>query len=119
MDLPHVARDDQNLVGLKFHERRRRNKSIDRDRAPADLAEDVVHFFDARDALERNAGVEQPLEIDFVGVFLQEKNVLPHDEAPDGVIDRSVIVVTLIDGELEEMFGRGGDRRVVQADTAG
>ena len=36
MDLAHVARDHQDLVGLEFHECRRRNKSVDRDRAPAD-----------------------------------------------------------------------------------
>jgi hypothetical protein len=48
---------------------------------------------------------EQPLEINFVRVFLQEKNVLAHDESPDRVIDRSVIVVALIDCELEQMFG--------------
>ena len=65
------------------------------------FAEDVVHLLDARDAFERNAGVEQTLEINFVRVFLQEKNVLPHDEAPDRVIDRRVIVVALIDCELE------------------
>ncbi len=65
------------------------------------LAEDVVHFLDARDALEGNAGVEQALKINFVRVFLQEKNVLAHDESPDRVIDRRVIVVALIDRELE------------------
>jgi hypothetical protein len=36
-----------------------------------------------------------------VRVFFQEKNVLAHDESPDRVIDRCVIVVPLIDRELE------------------
>ena len=44
VDLTHVAGDHQHLVGLEFHESRRRNKSVHRDRAPADLAEDVVHL---------------------------------------------------------------------------
>ncbi len=65
------------------------------------FAENVVHLLDARDAIERNAGVEEPLEINFVRVLLQEKNVLAHDESPDRMIDRSVIVVALIDCELE------------------
>src|SRR5437763_8144100 len=80
MDLTHVARDHENFVSLKFHERGRRNKSVHCHRAPTDPAEDIVHLFDPRNTLERNAGVEQPLKIDFVGVFLQEKNVLAHDE---------------------------------------
>ena len=113
MDLAHVARDDENLVGLEFHERRRRNESVHRDRAPADLAEDVVHLLDARNALERDAGVEQSLEINFVRVFLQEKNVLAHDETPDRVIDRRVFVVALIDRELQKMFGSRRDGRIV------
>ena len=117
MDLAHVARDHEHLVGLKFHERRRRNKPIHRHRAPADLAEDLVHLADPRNALEGNAGIEQSLEINFVGVFLQEKNVLPHDEAPDRVIDRRVFVVALIDRELEQMFRKRGDRRVVHRDS--
>ncbi len=71
------------------------------------FAEDVVHLLDARDALEGDAGVEQTLEINFVRVFLQEENVLPHDEAPDGMIDRGVFVVALVDGELQEMFRAG------------
>ena len=73
MDLSHIARDNQNLVGLKFHESRRRNKSIDRDRTPADLAENVVHLLDARNALEGDAGIEKALEIDFVGIFRRKK----------------------------------------------
>ena len=44
MDLAHVARDHEDLVGLEFHERRRRNKPVHRHRAPADLAEDLVHL---------------------------------------------------------------------------
>src|SRR5206468_10516786 len=63
------------------------------------------------------SGVEQTLEINFVRVFFQKKNVLAHDESPDGVIDGRVIVVTLIDCELEQMFGATGDCRVVIADT--
>ena len=70
MDLPHVARDDEDLVSLEFHERRRRNKSIHRHRTPFDLCENVIHLLDARDAFERNAGIEQPLEINFVRVLL-------------------------------------------------
>jgi hypothetical protein len=101
MNLPHVARDHQHLVRLKFHERRRWNETIHGDGAPIDFRQDVVHLLNARDALERNPGVEQPLEINFVRIFLQEKNVLAHDESPDCVIDRRVIVVTLIDCELK------------------
>src|SRR5438067_2914295 len=104
MDLTHVARDHQNLVSLKFHERGRRNKSVHCHRAPIDLAEDIVHLFDSRNTLERNTGIEQPLKIDFVCVFLQEKNVLAHDETPDRVIDRGVFFVALIDCELQQMF---------------
>ena len=100
MDLAHIARDHQNLVGLKFHEGGRGNKSIHRHRAPFDFREDIVHFFDARDALERNASVEQTLEVDFVCVFPQEKGVLPHDKSPHGMIDRRVIVVALVDRKL-------------------
>ena len=65
------------------------------------FAEDIVHLLNARDAIKRDAGIEQPLEINFVRVLLQEKHVLAHDESPDCVIDRSVIVVALIDRELE------------------
>jgi hypothetical protein len=36
-----------------------------------------------------------------VRVLAQKKNVLAHYEPPDRVIDRSVIVVALIDRELE------------------
>jgi hypothetical protein len=35
------------------------------------------------------------------------------------MIDRRVIVVTLIDGELQKMLRCGGDGRVIQADSAG
>src|SRR5437762_2680583 len=68
MDLAHVARDHQNLVSLKFHERGRRNKAIHGHRAPADLAENVVHLLDARNALKRDPSIEQSLEINFVTV---------------------------------------------------
>ncbi len=118
MQLTHVARDHEHLVGLEFHEGRRRNKAVNRDRAPADLAQDVVHLADPWNALEGDAGLEQALEINLVGVFLQEKNVLPHDEAPDRVIDRRVIVVALIDRELEKVFRKRGDSRVVHRDSA-
>src|SRR5215831_6201201 len=118
MDLPHVARDHQHFVSLKFHERCRRNESVHRHCAPIDLRQDIVHLLNARDAIKRDAGIEQALEINFVGVLLQEKNVLAHDKSPDGVIDRRVIVVTLIHRELEQMFGATGDCRVVVADTA-
>jgi hypothetical protein len=77
-----------------------------------------LHLLNARDALERNPGVEEALEINFVRVLLQEKNVLAHDKSPDCVIDRSVIVVALVDCELEQMFGATCDGRVVIADTA-
>ena len=87
MDLPHVARDHQHLVRLKFHERRRRNESIHGHRAPTNLREDIVHLLNARDALERDAGVQKALEINFVRVLAQEKSVLSHNEAPDRVID--------------------------------
>ncbi len=117
MDLAHVARDHEHLVGLEFHERRRRNESVHRHRAPADPAEDVVHLADARNALERDAGVEQALEVNLVRVFLQEKRVLPHDETPDRVIDRRVIVVALIDRELQEVFRERGDGRVVEGNA--
>src|SRR5438132_5006703 len=103
MDLAHVARDDEHLVSLEFHERRRRNKSVHRYRAPADLAEDVVHLLDPWNSFEGNAGVEQTLEINFVSVLAEKKNVLAHDEPPHRVIDRSVVVITLIDRELQKM----------------
>jgi hypothetical protein len=54
-----------------------------------------------------------------VRVLAQEKSVLTHDESPYGMIDRRVIVVTLINGELQKMLRRGGDGRVIQADSAG
>src|SRR5882724_13266135 len=103
MDLAHVARDDEDLVGLEFHERRRRNETIHRHRAPADLAQDVVHLLDARNPFEGNAGVEQSLEINFVRVFAEKKSVLAHDETPDGMIDGGIIFVALVDRELEKM----------------
>ncbi len=118
MDLAHVAGNHQHLVGLKFHERRRRNETVHRHRAPFDLCQDIVHLFNARDALEGNARVEEALEINFVRVFLQKKNVLAHDESPDRVIDRRVIVVSLIDRELEQMFRAGSDRQVAIAYAA-
>ena len=52
MDLSHVARDDQDFVSLKFHERRRRNKSVHRHCAPANLRQDVVHLLNARNTFE-------------------------------------------------------------------
>ena len=64
-----------------------------------------------------DAGIEQALEINLVRVLFQEKNVLAHDESPDSVIDGRVIVITLIDCELQQMFGATGDCRVVIADT--
>src|SRR5205823_13062135 len=103
MDLAHVASDHEHLVSLKFHEGRRRNKSIHCYRAPADLRQNVVHLLDPRNPIERNPSVEQSLEINFVGVLAEKENVLPHDEAPNRVIDRRVIVVTLIDRELQKM----------------
>src|SRR5262245_61346760 len=117
MDLAHVTRDHQHLVSLEFHERGRRNKTVHSHRAPADLCQDIVHLLNPRDSLKRDAGVEEPLEVDFVRVLLQEKNVLAHDEPPDCMVYRSVIVVPLIDCELEQMFGATGDCRVVIADT--
>jgi hypothetical protein len=81
--------------------------------APADLAEDFVHLFDPRNPVERDSGVEQPLEVKFVGVFLQEKSVLPHNETPDRMIDRGVFIVALVDGELEEMLWKRRDRFVI------
>src|SRR4029077_13087234 len=112
MDLPHVARDYQYFVGLELHERRRRNETVHRYRAPLDLGQNVVHFFDTRNAFKRDARVEETLEINFMRVFFQEKDVLAHDESPYRVIDRCVIVVPLIDRELEQMLRTSGDRRV-------
>src|SRR5437868_9016423 len=103
MDLAHVARDHEHLVSLELHERGGRNKSVHGYRAPADFREDVVHLLDARNSFERNPSVEQSLKINFVGVLAEKENVLPHDEPPDGVIDRRVIVVALIDRELQKM----------------
>src|SRR5436305_11323199 len=117
MDLAHVARDNQDLVSLEFHERCWWNKAVHSHRAPANLRQNIVHLLNARDTIKRDAGVEESLEINFVRVLLQEKNVLAHDEPPDSVIDRSVIVVSLIDCELEQMFGATCDGRVVIADT--
>ena len=117
MHLPHVARDHEHLVGLEFHEGRWRNEAVNRDRPPANPAEDLVHFTDPRNALEGDPGIEQPLEINLVGILLQEKYVLPHDEAPNRVIDRRVIVVALIDRELEQVFWKRGDSRVVHWDS--
>ncbi len=71
----------------------------------ADLAQDVIHLADARDALEGDASLGADPKVNLVRVFLQEKRVLPHDETPDRVIDRRVIVVTLIDRELKQVFG--------------
>ena len=117
MDLAHVARDHQHLISLEFHERGRRNESIHGHCAPANLRQNVVHLFDARNPLKGDAGIEKALEIDLVRVLLQEKNVLAHDQSPDSVIDRRVIVVALIDCELEQMFGTTRNCRVVVADT--
>ena len=77
------------------------------------LPEDFVHLLDPRNPVEGDAGIEQPLEVEFVRVFAQEKNVLPHDEAPDRVIDRRVFVIALVDGELEQMLRKCGHRLVV------
>src|SRR6202035_1670109 len=112
VDLPHVAGDHQNLVSLKFHKRGRRDEPVYCDRAPANLAEDIVHFLDPWNALERDSGIEQTLEINFVGVLAEEKSVLPHDKTPDGMIDRRVIVVTLVDRELEQMLRQRLNRLV-------
>src|SRR5205823_6381421 len=119
MDLPHVARDNKNFVGLKFHERRWRNKTVHGHRAPADLGENVVHLLNTRNTLKGDAGIEQALKINFVSVFFKEENILPHDEAPDGVIHGRVIIVALIDGKLQKMFWCGSDCRIIEADTAG
>src|SRR6516225_11873126 len=118
MNLSHVAGDHEHLVGLEFHEGRWRNKSVHGYRAPANLRQNVIHLLNARDTLKGDAGVEETLEINFVRVLLQEKNILAHDESPDCVIDRCVIIISLIDCELEQMFGATGDCRVVIANTA-
>src|SRR5438093_6507048 len=118
MDLAHVACDHQYLVSLKFHERRRWNESVYGHCAPLDFRKNIVHLLNARDSVERDAGVEKTLEINFVRVLAQEKNVLAHDEARHRMTDRSVIVVTLIDCELEQMFWTSRDRGIVIADTA-
>src|SRR5206468_7548059 len=97
----------------------RRNKPVHGHRAPADLGENVVHLLNARNALKGDAGIEQALKINFVSVFFKEENILPHDEAPDGVIHGRVIIVALIDGELQKMLWCGSDRRIIEADTAG
>ena len=104
MDLAHIARDHQNLVGLEFHERRRRNEAIHRHCPPVNSSQDVIHFLDPWNAFEGDSGIEQALEIDFVRVFLQKENILTHDESPDRVIDRRILVVALIDGELQKMI---------------
>ena len=104
MDLAHIARDHQDFVGLEFHERRRRNEPVYRHRPPVDSSEDVIHFLDPRNSFERDPGIEQTLEIDFVRVFLQEENILAHDEPPYRVIDRRILVIALIDRELQKMI---------------
>jgi len=119
IDLAHVARDHQDAIGLELHERRRWDEPIHRHATPTDFAEDFVHLLDPRNAIERNSGVEQSLEIKFVGVFAEEKNVLPHDEAPDGVIDRRVFVVALVDRELKEMLRQRGHGLVIHRDRIG
>ena len=101
MDLTHVACDHEHFVRLKFHERRRRNEPVNCNCAPVDLCQNIVHLFNARNALKGDAGVEETFEINFVRVFFQKKNVLAHDESPDCVVDGRVIVVPLIDCELE------------------
>src|SRR4051812_44930033 len=53
MDLPHIAGDDQDLVGLKLHERGWWDKAVYSNRAPFDLPQDVVHFLDTRDTFKR------------------------------------------------------------------
>src|SRR5436189_3504347 len=118
MDLPHVACDHQCLVSLKFHERCRWNKPIHSNSTPANFCENIVHLFNARDPLKGNAGVQQTLEIDFVRVLPQKKNVLANDESPDGLVDGRVIVLPLIDCEWEQMFRTSRDRGIVIADTA-
>ena len=105
------------LVGLEFHESRWRNEAVNRHRPPANLAEDLIHFTDPRNALKGDPGIEQSLEINLVGILLQEKHILPHDETPDRVIDRGIIVVALIDRELEQVFWKRGDSRVVHRDS--
>jgi hypothetical protein len=102
---------------LEFHEGRWRNEAVNRHRPPANLAEDLVHFANPWNALKGDPGIEQSLEINLVGILLQEKCVLPHDEAPNRVIDRSVIVVALIDRELKQVFWKRGDSRVVHRDS--
>ena len=73
IDLAHVARDHENAIRLKLHERRRRNKTVHRHAAPANLAQDLVHLFDPRNAVEGNPGIEEALEVELVRVFAQEK----------------------------------------------
>ena len=89
---------------MEFHECRRRNEAIYRHRPPIDSSEDVIHFLDPRNSFERDPGIEQALEIDFVRVFLEEENILAHDEPPDRVIDRRILVVALINRELQKMI---------------
>src|SRR5207237_3039014 len=88
MDLAHIARDHQNLVGLEFHERGWRNKAVHRHRAPIDSAENIIHLLDPRNALKGNAGDEQSLKINYVSVFIKEKNIMVHYEPSDSKIDR-------------------------------
>ena len=83
---------------------RGKNEPVDCYRPPVDSSEDVIHFLDPRNSFERDPGIEQALKIDFVRVFLQEENVLAHDEPPDRVIDRRILVVALIDRELQKMI---------------
>jgi hypothetical protein len=52
-----------------------------------------------------------------VGILLQEKYVLPHDEAPNRVINRGVFVVALVDRELEQVFWKRRDSRVIHWDS--
>src|SRR5207247_9563447 len=104
-------------VSTKFHELRRWNEFVYGHCAPLDFRKNIVHLLNARDSVERDAGVEKTLEINFVRVLAQEKNVLAHDEAPHRMIDRCVIVVTLIDCELAQMFWTSRDRGIVIDDT--
>jgi len=76
-------------------------KPSHRYRAPLDLRQNVVHLFDTRNAFKRDARVEQTPGNKLYARILSGKNVLAHDESPDRVIDRCVIVVPLIDRELE------------------
>ena len=77
LQLADVAGNDQDFVGLKFHERIRRYKSVHGYSGPTNFLQDTVHPVHGRDLVYGNTGLLQPINIAFMGYLAKIVHIFP------------------------------------------